>query len=133
LRRAWAEAKAPKTGPGFEDFFASVVNRVKADVPADLRTFKNTNQRKKTEAWIRFHWKTRDVHVGLWAQRTPTGTDISVYFSNWACDAEVADLLMSNAGPPFRSWRIGISANFRASSEAIGLKRNAEKAQQLAL
>lgn len=98
LRRAWAEAKVPGIGPGFDDFFASVVNRVKADLPADLRTFKNTNARKKTEAWIRFHWKTRDVHVGLWAQRTPTGTNISVYFSNWAGDAEIADLLKSNAG-----------------------------------
>lgn len=114
LRRAWAEAKAPKIGPGFDDFFAAVIDRVKSGLPADLRTFKNTHarDRKKAEEWVRFHWRTTDVHVGLWAKRTPTGDEISVYFSNWEDNPEVAALLKSKSGSLPDALRLGPEDTF---------------------
>ena len=80
---------------------------MKAELPADLRTFKNTHARKKTEQWVRFHWRTEDVHVGLWAKKTPAGTDISVYFSNWAGDPDIAVLLKSKSGSLRDALRLG--------------------------
>lgn len=109
LRREWAEAMP---GPGFDSFFEAVIDRVKAELPTDLRAFKNTHEKKKTEQWVRFHWRTMDVHVGLWAQKTPAGADISVYFSNWAGDPQVAALLKSKSGSIRDALRLGPEDTF---------------------
>ncbi len=131
LRRAWAEAKAPEIGPGFDGFFAEVIDRVKTELPPDLRTFKNTHARKKTEAWVRFHWKTMDIHVGLWAQKTASGDEISVYFSNWANDPQVAELLKGKEASIRQALRLGPGDVFDPSNKLpIDKAINEESAAQ---
>ena len=81
------------TEDDLELLFAGVIEDVKRALPEELATFKNTQVKKPKERWTRFHWRNMDVHVGLWAGKTPRGHEISVYFFNGDRDPRIVALL----------------------------------------
>jgi hypothetical protein len=105
-------AHAPSSSPGkamtdFDPLFKNVIDKVKQTLPRPLTTFKNTQVRKRKESWVRFHWAGPDCHVGLWAKKKVDETEISVYFSNWASDPQVAAVIKSKASVLRASLALG--------------------------
>lgn len=80
----------------FDVFFEQVIVRAKELLPSNLVTFKNTYARTSQTQWVRFHWRSTDVHVGLFAKKRKEGAQIYVYFTNWALNKSVVKSLRDN-------------------------------------